>query len=117
MTDEEWALLAPLLPPDPPRGGRWRNLPDRFGPWKTVYQRKRRWAMDGTWTAICQALRIDCDLGEGKAWTVGVDSSAVRAHQHAAGARRRPAGDGPVKGGLPSRAKRIERRSAGRVAG
>jgi len=116
LTDEEWALLAPLLPPDPPRGGRWRNLPDRFGPWKTVYQRKRRWAMDGTWTAICQALRIDCDLGEGKAWTVGVDSSAVRAHQHVAGARR-PAGDRPVKGGLPSRAKRIERRSAGRVAG
>ncbi|MEO3781602.1 transposase, partial [Micromonospora sp. B11E3] len=68
LTDDEWVLLAPLLPADPPRGGRWRDhrttvsgilyrertgipwrdLPERFGPWKTVYQRKRRWAMDGT---------------------------------------------------------------------
>jgi transposase len=137
LTDEEWALLEPLLPPDPARGGRWRDhrtvisgilfrertgitwrdLPERFGPWKTVYQRKRRWAMDGTWTEICQALRIDSDLAEGKDWTVGVDSSAVRAHQHAAGAHRRPVTDRPVKGGPQSRAKRTAKRSVGPAAG
>jgi transposase len=129
--------LEPLLPPDPPRGGRWRDhrttvsgilfrertgitwrdLPERFGPWKTVYQRKRRWALDGTWVAICAALRIDCDLAEGADWTVGVDSSAVRAHQHAAGARRSPARDQPVNGGPTNRAKRTGKRSAGPVAG
>ncbi|WP_425463561.1 IS5 family transposase [Micromonospora olivasterospora] len=117
LTDDEWALLAPLLPADPPRGGRWRDhrttvsgilyrertgipwrdLPERFGPWKTVYQRKRRWAMDGTWSRICAALRIDCDAEEGDEWTVGVDTSSIRAHQHAAGARR-PSGGSPKKG-------------------
>jgi transposase len=115
LTDEEWELLKPLLPPDPPRGGRWRDhrttisgilfrertgitwrdLPERFGPWKTVYQRKRRWAMDGTWQRICDELRIECDADEGEDWTVGVDTTSVRAHQHAAGARRDPATDHP----------------------
>jgi transposase len=89
----------------------WRDLPERFGPWKTVYQRKRRWAIDGTWAAICSALRIDCDLAEGNDWTVGVDSSIVRAHQHAAGARHAPAGDHPDKGGSGDRAKRTGKRS------
>lgn len=76
----------------------WRDLPERFGPWKTIYQRKRRWAMDGTWTRICDALRIDCDAEEGEDWTVSVDSTSIRAHQHAAGARRAPAADHPKKG-------------------
>ncbi|MGI5236654.1 IS5 family transposase [Dactylosporangium sp. CA-139066] len=118
LTDEEWALLQPLLPPDPPRGGRWRDhrtvvsailfrertgitwrdLPERFGPWKTVYQRKRRWAIDGTWMRICDTLRIDCDAEEGEDWTVSVDSSSIRAHPHAAGARHAPAVDHPKKG-------------------
>jgi transposase len=76
-------------------GVTWRDLPERFGPWKTVYQRKRRWAMGGTWQRICQALRIDCDADEGADWTVGVDSASIRAHQHAAGARGSPAADHP----------------------
>jgi len=51
--------------------------------------------MDGTWQRPCDALRIDSDVVEGKDWTVGVDTSTVRAHQHAAGARRDPAADHP----------------------
>ena len=95
LTDEEWALLAPLLPPDPPRGGRWRNLPDRFGPWKTVYQRKRRWAMDGTWKRILAQLQARAD-GQGLiTWDVSVDSTVARAHQHAAGAAKRGHAKGP----------------------
>jgi len=136
LTNAEWDLLAPLLPVDPPRGGRWKNhrlvisgilyrertgvpwrdLPEKFGNWKTIYQRKRRWARDGTWHAICQALRIDCDLDEGREWTVAVDSMAARAHQHAAGARKRPAGVAS-KGGSGYRTNRmIVKRSAGRGA-
>lgn len=141
LTDAEWAVLEPLLPADPPRGGRWRDhrtiisgilfrertgvtwrdLPERFGAWKTVYQRKRRWALDGTWANICDALRIDCDAVEGSDWTLGVDSTVVRAHQHAAGARHelpRELAAGAVKGGSEHRTKRmIVRRWAGPAAG
>ena len=104
----------------------WRDLPTRFGPWKTVYQRKRRWALDGTWAQVCDALRIDCDIAEGDDWTLGVDSTVIRAHQHAAGARRElpkelaDEVDDAVggKGGRRIRANRvIVRRSVGPAAG
>jgi transposase len=139
LTDAQWDLLAPLLPADPARGGRWkdhrtvisgilfrertgvvwRDLPERFGNWKTVYQRKRKWALDGTWERILDGLRTDCDLDEGKDWTLGVDSMAARAHQHAAGARRDLPVDMPVrKRGDRYRTNRtIVRRSAGPGAG
>ena len=113
LTDAEWALLEPLLPADAPQGGRWkdhrtvisgilfrertgvpwRDLPARFGNWKTVYLRKRRWALDGTWQRIAERLRLDADIAEGRDWTISVDSTVVRAHQHAAGARHQPPAD------------------------
>jgi len=102
-----------FLPSDPPRGGRWadhrtvingiffraragcpwRDLPDGFGNWKTVYNRHRRWSLDGTWETILDGLRAGCDEAEGTDWTVSADSTVARAHQHAAGARRVPAAD------------------------
>jgi transposase len=70
----------------------WRDLPSGFGDWSTVYGRHRRWSLDGTWGKILDVLRAGCDQAEGKDWTVSADSTVVRAHQHAAGARRaRPA--------------------------
>lgn len=69
----------------------WRDLPERFGKWKTVYNRHRRWSGDGTWEAILDQLRVGADQGE--VWAVAVDSTVVRAHQHAAGARREPPAD------------------------
>jgi transposase len=66
----------------------WRDLPSCYGNWKTVYNRHRRWSSDGTWARIVAELRRGCDQGKGAAWTVAVDSTVVRAHQHAAGARR-----------------------------
>uniref|UniRef100_UPI0035590FCF transposase n=1 Tax=Streptomyces sioyaensis TaxID=67364 RepID=UPI0035590FCF len=71
-------------------GVQWRDLPERFGPWKTVYERHRLWSADGTWERLLQQVQaaedaageIDCDIS--------VDSIIVRAHQHAAGARTDP---------------------------
>jgi transposase len=113
LTDAEWVVLEPLMPAHPRQGHRWsdhrlvvdgvfhrvrtgtpwRDLPERFGPWQTVYGRHRRWSADGTWELILAALQVGCDEADGQDWTVAVDSTVVRAHQHAAGARRRPPKD------------------------
>src|SRR5512142_3280568 len=61
-----------------------------YGHWKTVYNRHRRWSTDRTWDQILAGLRRGCDQDENQEWALGVDSTVTRAHQHAAGARRRP---------------------------
>jgi transposase len=66
----------------------WRDLPGEYGNWKTVYNRHRRWSLDGTWEKILGRLQAGCDEAEGKDRTLSADSTVVRAHQHAAGARR-----------------------------
>jgi len=71
----------------------WRDLPAEYGNWKTVYNRHRRWSGDGTWERALAGLRCDADLEEGANWVVGVDAGVVRAHQHAAGARKIPPAD------------------------
>jgi transposase len=58
----------------------WRDLPEGFGNWKTVYNRHRRWSGDGTWEEILDRLRAGCDEAEGEDWTVSADSAVVRAH-------------------------------------
>jgi transposase len=69
-------------------GSPWRDLPPCFGPWKTVYNRHRRWSADGTWEKVLSGLRAGCDVdANGEEWVLGVDSTVVRAHHHAAGAR------------------------------
>jgi len=120
LTDDEWLLLEPLLPSASGRGGRWadhrtvingifwrtragspwRDLPECYGCWETVYGRHRRWSMDGTWESILDRLRAGCDDAEGAEWTTGVDSTINRAHQHAAGAPHAPAVDDREKGNV-----------------
>ena len=75
----------------------WRDMPPSFGPWKTVYNRHRRWSGDGTLTEILDELRCGADAAEGPDWTIGVDGAVVRAHQHAAGARHAPPADIPAE--------------------
>ena len=78
-------------------GAAWRDLPASYGNWKTVYARHRRWAGDGTWRNVIDDLRADCDADDGVGeWGVGVDGTVIRAHQHAAGARREPPRDIPA---------------------
>jgi transposase len=68
-----------------------RDLPARFGPWKTIYERHRRWSADGTWDKILAAVLADADEDGRIDWSmVSVDSTSCRAHQHAAGARKMP---------------------------
>ncbi|MFF3166340.1 IS5 family transposase [Streptomyces sp. NPDC003273] len=109
LTNSEWSRLLPQLPKTGGRGGRWashrkvingilfrertgvpwRDLPTRFGKWKTVYERHRRWSADGTWETILHAVQADADAEGRIDWSmVSVDSTSCRAHQHAAGARR-----------------------------
>jgi transposase len=118
LTDEQWVRLEPLLPDRTPRrggqwvdhrqvvngvlwrtrtGSPWRDLPPVYGRWKTVYNRHRRWSADGTWATALGGLRVGADLdardrsGEGvEEWVVSVDSTVIRAHHHAAGARHEP---------------------------
>jgi transposase len=93
----------------------WRDIPVRYGPWQTVYGLFRRWQRDGTWQRILTALQARADAAGAITWDVSVDSTVARAHQHAAGARKRgicrsnrPAGPTP---------NRMTTRWAGRVAG
>nr|WP_275581273.1 IS5 family transposase [Micromonospora luteifusca] len=110
LTDEAWVVIAPLLPEPGGARGRWRDhrqvingilwklrtgapwrdLPERFGPWKTCHERLRRWTADGTWDRILAAAQVHDD-GTPVQWTISIDSSIVRAHQHSAGARKKGA--------------------------
>ncbi len=71
-------------------GVQWRDLPERFGPWKTVYERHRLWSGDGTWERLLQQVQAAADAAGEIDWGISVDSTIVRAHQHAAGARTEP---------------------------
>ena len=75
----------------------WRDLPERYGPWQTVYNRHRRCSGDASWEPMLHVLRTRCDEAEREDWAVAVDSTVVRAHQHAAGARREPPKDIPAE--------------------
>jgi len=70
-------------------GAPWRPLPARYGPWQACYGRFVRWRRDGTWERLLAHLHTEADAIQDVAWEVCADSTAVRAHQHAGGARRR----------------------------
>ena len=71
-------------------GAQWRDLPDRFGPWKTVYGRFARWRDDGTLDRAVARLQRDLDRSGLIEWSAFcVDSTTVRASRVAAGARKR----------------------------
>ncbi len=110
LTDAQWATLQPLLPV-PKRSGRpslwsrrqlidamrwrirvgapWRDVPAQYGSWSAAYALFRRWQRDGTWATVLTALQARADAAGRITWDVSVDSTSVRAHQHAAGARKR----------------------------
>jgi transposase len=104
LTDAQWELIAPLMPAPGRRRGRpfrehrtvvegiiyryragipWRDLPERFGPWQTVWKRHRRFSGDGTWDKILTRLLTHADAAGLIDWEVSIDSTINRAHQHA----------------------------------
>jgi transposase len=110
LTDEQWTLIEPLLPPKKDKGRRpadrrkvlngmlwilstgagWRDLPERYGPWKTVYGYFRRWRIDGTFDRIVAALQLRLDAQGYIDWQLWyIDGSVVRAHKAAAGAKKK----------------------------
>ena len=105
LTDEEWLRIEPLLPPENtgkqgrPRkdnriimngivwlarsGAPWRDLPERYGSWKTVYSRFRKWIDDGILDNIFRILSLEAELEE-----LSIDASIIQVHQHSAGAKK-----------------------------
>ncbi|SCE13288.1 Transposase [Streptomyces sp. DfronAA-171] len=69
-------------------GTAWRDVPERYGPWQTLHTRFRRWALDGTFERMLRAAQAQADAAGDIEWLVSVDSTVLRAHQHAAGARK-----------------------------
>lgn len=67
----------------------WRDLPDRYGSWQTVYTRFRRYALDGVFTRALQQIQAHADAAGDIDWLVQIDSTIVRAHQHAAATGRK----------------------------
>jgi transposase len=110
LTDAQWQRLKPLLPPERPRTGRpnhnhrtilngilwvlrtgapWRDLPERYGPVGTVSSRFYRWRAVGLWDRVLAVLQSQAEERNEVDWSLHfVDATIVRAHQHAAGARR-----------------------------
>ena len=133
LTDAAWARIEPLLPSARRRGGQWRDhrqvingilwklrtgapwrdLPERYGSWKTAHERLRRWTADGTWDRILDEVIVKDDAVGNVEWVFSIDSSSVRAHQHAAGARKK--GGRSVGGSkhLQSKVKASDGRGAG----
>ncbi|MEU7087181.1 transposase [Streptomyces achromogenes] len=66
----------------------WRDLPERYDSWKTVYTRLRRHAPDGVFTRALQQVQARADATGDTDWLVQTDSTIVRAHRHAAATGR-----------------------------
>lgn len=105
LRDDQWERIKGLLPGqegDPGRtardnrkfieavfwiartGSPWRDLPESYGHWHRVYVRFSRWAKNGVWQRLFEAVSDDPDLEQ-----VMVDSTIIKAHQHSAGAQKK----------------------------
>jgi len=104
ISDSEWEHIKDLLPPENTGEGRpsksnrvilngilwinktgapWRDLPERFGPWQTVYSRFRLWSQNDTFKDLFEYLSGDADMQD-----LSIDSTSCKVHQHAAGAKK-----------------------------
>ena len=123
LTQAEWAVIGGLLPPERGRKARpaqdnrlflngmlyvlrvgcpWRDMHERYGKWNSVYVRFRRWAEQGVWDALLDTL---VELGLTDDWRHMIDSTTVRGHSQAAGAKGGPARRALVEAAAASRAK------------
>lgn len=102
VSDEQWEVLEPLFPAPKGRGrppmdmrltlegiawrfrtgAPWRDIPDRFGHWNSIYQRFADWSADGTWARLLARVQGMAEADGEVEWTVSVDSTITRVHQH-----------------------------------
>jgi len=110
LTNEQWEQIETLLPKAKTKRGRpaqdhrellngmiwvlrtgapWRDMPERYGKWTTIYSRFQRWRKTGVWDRMFAELQTALDVEGNVDWEVHfIDSTTVRAHQHAAGAKK-----------------------------
>jgi len=111
LTDEQWNMVDKLIPKSQAKTGRppsdrrlmlngifwilatgaqWRDLPERFGPWQTVYDYFNKWRKNGVYAKIIEALQVKLDAKGHIDWNVWcVDGASVRASRAAAGAEKK----------------------------
>lgn len=134
VSDDEWAILKPLIPESDAKTGRpakcprqmlngvlwvlntgaaWRDLPERFGPWQTVYGYFKTWRASGLFDAILDALHLRLDQQGKIDWELWcIDGTSVRATRAAAGAGKKVAEATPTS----PRTTRWAARKAGSAA-
>ena len=108
ISDGLWAVIEPLMPSNPGRsrqwkdhrfpvesiawifrtGAPWRDVPERFGKWNSIYKRFNRWAEDGTWEMLLAEVQKQADAAGKIDWVVSIDSTIARVHQHGATLKR-----------------------------
>ena len=112
LTPAQWAKLQPELPSNPRHGHAykphlpvingilwrlkagtpWRDIPERYGPWETCWDRFTRWSRDGTWKRVLVELQVKEDAQGKIDWDgASLDSTSCKAHRSAVGARKQPA--------------------------
>ena len=116
LSDEQWALVEDLLPSNRQRGGQWkdhrvmlnglfwvlrtgapwRDMPERYGPWQTVYDRFQRWRQEGLFDRLLERLQMRLDAEGRIDWDLWcVDGSSIRASRAAAGGGKKGATKNP----------------------
>ena len=103
-----WAVMEPLMPTVSGRsrpwadhrlavegmawkyrtGAPWRDVPERFGKWNSIYKRFNRWAGGGTWQKLLTEVQKQADAAGRIDWVVSIDSTIARVHQHGATLKR-----------------------------
>ncbi len=81
------------------------DLPERYGPWQTCYDRFSRWRRDGTWDRLLANTQTKSDAVGEVEWLLSVDGTIAQAHQHAAGARRKPSKQDAKRGSRTPRTR------------
>lgn len=104
ISDEAWAAIEPLFPTVkdtgcPPvdrrtaveattwrfrTGAPWRDVPEKFGNWNTIYKNCNRWSEQGVWTRVLEKTRSLAQQSGDLEWVASIDSTIVRMHQHGA---------------------------------
>ena len=117
ISDEAWAVIGPLFPPAkatgrPPvdrravveatawryrTGAPWRDVPERFGNWNTIFKNFSRWAEQGVWALVLERVQsLTHQRGE-LDWVTSIDSTIVRVHQHGATLARATGGSNELQ--------------------